>query len=216
LVLKNVGFQLEKAQGDQRTKKEETIEFLKLAIQDVGKSNAIKEAFAKKFPGVTNPLITFQLRLWDEGKADWVNMGKGPNEDDPRAFKMNNKSQFRSVIYEPKLENGVVTTYTRVARVEDLPFTDETLYPATITSENLRILNEDGQIGVADPHIGIGSVSMIPNGPNPNKSPGNKPAGPNPNKPAGPNPGSNKPTPTAGRRSRRRRQTRRKTSRRKQ
>lgn len=186
--------QLETAQGDKRTNKEETIEFLKLAILDVEKSDALKAAFAAKFPGVTNPLITFQLRLWDERKIGWVNMGAGPNEDDPRAFKMNNGYQYRSVIYEPTVENGVVTTYTRVARVEDVPFNDETFYPATITKENIQILNDDGQVGVADPHIGIGKVAQKPPGPNTN---GLKPTG----------------APKGGRRTRRR-HPRRKTSRR--
>jgi hypothetical protein len=209
-------------EGDRRTKKEATIEFLKQAIADRQKAAAEQAAFEKKFPGVTNRYIQSELKTWTEGKANWKKIeGNGDPEDplgngvfrlDGTGKDMDGGYHDRFVLYKPQLENEVATRYERVARIETSPYNDEEFYPLTITKDNLYILNEDGMRGVAGPKIGIGEAPGLPNGPSPPGVP-RRPPGPNPRRPLP----ATAPT-AAGRRrkTRGRRVPRRKTSRRKQ
>jgi hypothetical protein len=209
-------------EGDKRTKKEATIEFLKQAIADRQKAAAEQAAFEKKFPGVTNRYIQSELKTWTEGKANWKKIeGNGDPEDpfgngvfrlDGTGKDMDGDYHDRFVLYKPQLENEVATRYERVARIETSPYNDEEFYPLTITKDNLYILNEDGMRGVAGTKIGIGEVPGLPNGPSPPGVP-RRPPGPNPRRPLP------APAPTAAgrrRKTRGRRHPRRKTSRRKQ
>jgi hypothetical protein len=164
-------------EGDRRTKKEATIEFLKQAIAEGQKGRDERAALEKKFPGVTNPYMQIELKLWTEGKANWKKIeGNGDPEDrlgngvfrlDGIGKGLDGSYHERFVLYEPQFENDVATSYKRVAQIDGNElYTNEDYYPLTITKDNLDILNEDGMKGVADPTIGIGK-SPAPSGTEP-------------------------------------------------